>query len=466
MRLTLRFKMFLILAGSSLVLILSMLFFTLSSFEVGIGEYLDDVNEQRMEKLSKRLAQLRLNHGSFDFLEEDPLLAASLEGLLWEGEHENDLMGEIPEDDYEEIEQFYAPIFFIIGNDRELLYGDFHSEDSARYKAIALGDDQFGWLGISETEFGSGSVAYIEAQTREFWFIALLIILVTALAALVSANHLQRKIRPLMEGTRALTKGNYDTRISAEGRDELSELSRDFNQLAETLEQNEQARKQWVEDISHELKTPLTLMGGEIEAIRDGVREMTPATLDLLSQDVNRLNHLVEDLKTLWQSEPGALTLCKQHCDVKSLVEQSLLPFRSAFEDMQIAIDSDLADEVWIDADGPRLSQVFANILANTQRYTDSPGKLKISLQHIRQQCLITIEDSGPGVPEEDLSKIFDRLYRVERSRNRNTGGTGIGLAVCKNIIQAHDGVITASRSSLGGLAISIQLPGGHHQDG
>lgn len=459
MQLTLRLKMFLVLVASSIILILSMLFFTLSSFEVGVNEYLDDVNEQRMGKLSQRLAQLYQQQGSFEFLEEEPVLVAALEGLLWEGESEVEHLGAIPEEEFAEIERYYEPIFFIIGTDRNLIYGNYEPELPARFTPIRLGQDNIGWLGIPEEAFGKGSVTYVEAQTREFWVIALIMVLVSMLVALLSANHLQKRIRPIIEGTRALTKGRYATRIQARGTDELGELASDFNQLAQTLEQNELARRQWVEDISHELKTPLTLISGEIEAARDGIREVTPATLELLSQDVARLNHLVDDLKTLWQSEPGALQLDARTCHLDELVLQSLDPFRTPLAQKQVRIKTELASSAKVCADHQRLSQVMQNIFSNTLRYTEQGCELHITLDKTAAQWRLVVEDSGPGVSDDDLGRLFDRLYRVERSRNRSTGGAGIGLAICRNIVLAHGGGIKASHSPLGGLAITLHLP-------
>lgn len=460
MQLTLRLKMFLILVATSATLILSMLFFTLSSFEVGFGEYLDEVNEQRMGKLSQRLGVLHQQYGSFGFLEQDPVLAAALEELLWEGESEAELLDDLPEEEIVELEQYYTPLFFIISLEKTPLYGDYDPDLPARLKPVYEADQQIAWLGIHEQVFGDGSVTFIEAQTREFWIIALIMVLISAAAALISANHFQRAIRPLVKGTRALTEGEYTTRIPVQGKDELADLSRDFNRLASTLEQNEIARRRWVEDISHELKTPLTLMSGEIEAVRDGIREVTPATLELLSQDVARLNHLVDDLKALWQSEPGAIQLNREPCQLHQLLGQSLDKFRGQLLEQQISLDLDIADNSPLQADPHRMAQVFDNILSNTLRYTDQPGCLSVSLRPEADQYRLVLSDSGPGVPDADLPRLFDRLYRVERSRNRAHGGVGIGLAICRNIVLAHGGTISASRSDQGGLSLTITLPG------
>ncbi|WP_421865924.1 ATP-binding protein [Motiliproteus sp.] len=460
MQLTLRLKLFLILVTTSVALILSMLFFTLSSFEVGVSDYLSEVNAQRMEKLSRRLAQLHQRHGSFEFLEQDPVLAAALEGLLWEGESEAELLDEIPEEELAELEYGFVPLIFILDPDRQPLYGDYDPQAPARLQPIEQDGQPLGWLGIREDEFGDGTVTFIEAQTREFWIIAVIMVLVSMLAALISAQHFQRAIRPLIRGTRALTQGHYRTRIDVTSKDELGDLSRDFNQLATTLEQNEQARRKWVEDISHELKTPLTLMRGEIEAVQDGLREMTPATLELLSQDIDRLNHLVDDLKALWQSEPDALQLETAPCRIDQLLRQCLGKFETQLAAQQLKLSCELEADIEIIADQKRLTQVIDNLLTNSLRYTDQPGELKISLKRTNSRIQLCVEDSGPGVGDGDLPRLFDRLYRVERSRNRSLGGFGIGLAICRNIIQAHQGRIEAHHSELGGLRIEIELPG------
>ncbi|MCV6609613.1 MAG: ATP-binding protein, partial [Amphritea sp.] len=215
----------------------------------------------------------------------------------------------------------------------------------------------------------------------------------------------------------------------------------------------------WVEDISHELKTPLTLISGEIEAVRDGIREVTPATLELLSQDVARLNHLVDDLKALWQSEPGAIQLERESCQLHQLLSQSVDKFRGQLVEQQISLNVQLPDTSPIQADQHRMAQVFDNILSNTLRYTDKPGSLSVTLSSEADLYRLVFSDSGPGVPYTDLPRLFDRLYRVERSRNRALGGVGIGLAICRNIVQAHGGIISASQSEQGGLSLTIELP-------
>lgn len=459
MQLTLRLKMFLILVGTSVALILSMLFFTLASFEVGFGEYLDEVNAQRMGKLSQRLGVLHQQHGSFDFLNKDPLLAAALEELLWEGDDETTLLTQLPDEALAEIERFYEPVFFVLSPDNTPLFGDYDPDLAARLEPIYQEQQLLGWLGIHEEIFGTGSVTFIEGQTREFWLIALMMVLISAAAALISANHFQRAIRPLISGTRALTQGDYGTRIAIQGRDELADLSQDFNRLASTLEQNEIARRRWVEDISHELKTPLTLISGEIEAVRDGIREVTPATLDLLSQDVARLNHLVDDLKALWQSEPGAIQLHREACQLHQLVALSLEKFDGQLREKQQQLHTRLPDASPLQADPHRLAQVFDNLLSNTLRYSEAPGSLTVTLTCETDQYRLSFSDAGPGVPDADLPRLFDRLYRVERSRNRALGGVGIGLTICRNIVQAHGGSINASHSDAGGLCITITLP-------
>lgn len=459
MRLTLGLKMFLVLATSSIMLILSMLFFTLYAFDVGIVDALSDNHEQRMNKLSQRLGQLHAERDGFAFLHEQPALAAALEDLLWEGNSELEHLERMTAQDKHELELFYIPEFFILDPERNVRFGHYDVDQPARFQPIVYKGKFLGSLGIVEEAFGEGSITYIEAQTREFWVFALFMVLISTLMALLSANYLQRRIAPIIDGTRALTKGHYQTRITAKGQDELGALAQDFNQLATTLEQNETARRQWVEDISHEFKTPLTLMSGEIEAARDGIREITPATLQLLNQDVERLNHLVEDLKSLWQSEPGALQLNCSACDASELTLVALESFRQPLQQRNIKVQTDLSEGVLVDVDRQRLLQVLQNIFTNTLRYADAEGTLQLSLSRGQSHCCLVIEDSGPGVSSADLERLFDRLYRVERSRNRSTGGAGIGLAICRNIILAHGGSISADHSALGGLAITIRLP-------
>jgi two-component system sensor histidine kinase BaeS len=289
-------------------------------------------------------------------------------------------------------------------------------------------------------------------------------VVISTLIAVPASSYMVRPIRHLVDGTRALTAGDYSSRIVVRSSDELAQLSADFNTLANTLEQNQKARQQWIADISHELRTPLAILQGELESVQDGIRPLDPTSLDSWHQEVVHLNTLVNDLHELSMSDNGALVYKKEKVDIKSLLEQTLSLHHILIDQNDITLSLKVhalrnKPHINIFGDPKRLKQLFDNLLQNTCRYTDKGGQLKIDLKEYSNKVVITWVDSKPGVSATDLEKLFDRLYRVDSSRNREKGGSGLGLAICKNIVEAHEGEIRAEHAKLGGLKLSIELP-------
>jgi two-component system sensor histidine kinase BaeS len=285
-------------------------------------------------------------------------------------------------------------------------------------------------------------------------------LLVASLLALILARRLVRPLQELAKATHALALGQYEVRVPVNSDDELGQLSSDFNAMAHGLQNSEQARRQFIADISHELRTPLAVLGGEIEALQDGVRPLNPQAVNSLHVEVVRLNRLVEDLYQLALSDIGALTYRKGELDIVELLVESLQRIEPELERCHLTLSTSLPkDEISIYGDAERLGQLFGNILKNTTAYTDVGGTLTVSAEHLDRCVIIEIMDSAPGVPVGSEGRLFDRLYRLEESRNRASGGAGLGLAICRNIVEAHDGVIEALSSPLGGLLIRITLP-------
>ena len=285
-------------------------------------------------------------------------------------------------------------------------------------------------------------------------------LLVAVAISLPLARLPVRPLRKLAAATSHLSSGHYDVRVPVESDDEFGHLSRDFNALALSLDKNEQARRQFVADISHELRTPLTILGGEIEAIQDGIQELSLESIGSLQVEVFRINRLVEDLYQLALSDVGALAYRKSEVNVVEIITETINRVTSQFEERGVALTVFMPKEpLFVFADAERLTQLFDNLLNNSQKYTDSGGTLDITVEQAHGAVTIDFKDSEPGVLEEERTKLFDRLYRVEGSRNRGTGGAGLGLAICRNIVEAHEGVIEALNSPLGGVWIRITLP-------
>ena len=301
---------------------------------------------------------------------------------------------------------------------------------------------------------------FASEQNRSLFIISLGVIAVAGLLSIPLASRLVRRITALAAATAKLAAGRYEIRVPVETSDELGQLARDFNSLAASLEKNQTLRRRWVADISHELRTPLAVLRGEVEAVQDGVRSLSRETVDRLHAEILHLSRLVDDLYELSLADIGALTYRKAQVDLGLVIAQAVQSYEKEFTKCGISLEfqSDSKPMLLI-GDGERLRQMLNNLLQNSLRYTDSGGKLIISCTAQGQEICLDFSDSPPGVPSESLPHLFERLYRVEDSRNRALGGAGLGLALCASIVEAHGGTISAAPSPLGGLAITITLP-------
>ena len=295
-----------------------------------------------------------------------------------------------------------------------------------------------------------------------------------------------RPIEALSAGAKAFGQGQLDYRISAVGDDELGQLARRFNHMAEQLHTAQTQQNEWLTQVAHELRTPLAAVRAEIEAIQDGIRQFDSHTAERLHRQTMRLTQLVADMRAtipstlVVQPEEAAPVLqltapnatAAQALDLRALIVEAVDAVQMRFVQAQIALPaaSTLANTLpsaWVQGNAAQLHQVLGNMFENNLRYTDAPGSVAISAQvqqtgtgAARQRWIeLHIDDSAPGVPAADLPRIFERFYRVEASRNRASGGSGLGLAICKSIVQAHGGQLQAQASALGGLRITLVLP-------
>ena len=319
-----------------------------------------------------------------------------------------------------------------------------------------------GWLGLHKEAHLANPMAvnFMENQLERIYVIGTVIILLAALVTFFLSRHLLKPIQRLAEGTRALSSRKFDFRIKVNSSDELGQLSTDFNQMILTLKQYEDMRQQWVSDIAHELRTPLLIISGEIEALMDGIREVNNETLGSLYSETRHLGKIVNDLHDLSLADSGALTIKQEQVDPLTVLNKTIINFKPRFAERNIVINNNPEDfrPVNIIGDPNRLHQLYSNLLENTLRYTDSPGLLRINPEFNKERLVIIFEDSGPGVPDESLPLLFKRLYRVDSSRNRKFGGSGLGLSICKSIVTAHNGEIRATRGESGGLRIEIEF--------
>jgi two-component system sensor histidine kinase BaeS len=279
------------------------------------------------------------------------------------------------------------------------------------------------------------------------------------LTGIFLARHLSKPILKTVEAAKDISEGKYDTRINEQaGTKEVDQLISSINQLARSLEKQETLRKQMTADVAHELRTPLTTVQTHLEAIIEGVWEPTKERLESCYDEMNRLGGIVSDLENLAKVESDNLKLNKDVVKLHELTEKTLTVFEKEYQDkdLNIVLDGDCSS---IYADGDRVSQVLVNLLSNAVKYTPEGGKIRIALSENDEFASIRIEDNGIGIPEEEMPYIFERFYRADKSRNRKTGGSGIGLAIVKSIVSAHGGTVEVESRLNEGSCFTVNLP-------
>lgn len=276
--------------------------------------------------------------------------------------------------------------------------------------------------------------------------------LVAGLVALILAAFVVRQItRPVVQlgnAAQQIAQGNLAVRVTADGGDELGELARSFNTMAESLQKQEQLRRNLIADIAHELRTPLSGIQGNIEALQDGVFPLTADNLTPIHDQTLLLNRLVDDLRTLALADAGELNLKLETVDMKQLIIGVLDGFRLQAHEASIVLRVAALSGVvsyCIDGDPARLRQVATNLIANALRHTPPNGSIIVDLKAVGNTLHWRVTDTGEGIPPEDLPSIFDRFYRADGSRSRLTGGTGLGLTIVKQIVAAHQGTISVA---------------------
>ena len=283
--------------------------------------------------------------------------------------------------------------------------------------------------------------------------------LAAALVALIVGVYFARRAtNPITELTRAaedLAAGHRDRRVSTVSHNEIGQLATAFNTMAEHVEKEDQLRRAFTADVAHELRTPLAILRSELEAVQDGVRQLTDDVIGSLHDETLRLTQLVADLEALASADAAPFTLDRQPISLTGIVADTAAALAGRFDDAAIAVHTDL-DEVWAEADPVRVAQIVTNQLTNTIKFVPPGGTVTITLHEADGWAELIVTDTGPGIPADDLPRIFDRFYR---SRTARADGSGIGLAVVAQLVNAHGGTITA-HSTLGqGATFITRLP-------
>ncbi len=331
-----------------------------------------------------------------------------------------------------------------------------------RERALVLEGRTIGRLVLSRAENPRDdlAVAFLIEQQEALLLVVLVGLGLVTGAALLLAAHFRRPVRQLVEGARRLGAGRLGTRLAMKRSDELGELARTFDQLAAQLEQAKRSRRQWVADTSHELRTPVAVLRAQLEALHEGVRPATPENIALLLRQVSSLGKLVDDLRALAQADVRGPAMDQAEVRPWSLVCEVAEDFsgRLAQAGLSLAVGPG-PEQALVRCDAHRLRQVVVNLLENCIRYTDKGGQVRIAGACRDGEFHASVDDSSPGVPPEALPRLGERFFRVDGSRSRRLGGSGLGLALCRQLMEAQGGRLAFSASPLGGLRAMLSLP-------
>ncbi len=283
------------------------------------------------------------------------------------------------------------------------------------------------------------------AGFNETLFYAIIAALIVAvIVSIFFSRGVVAPLRAMTDASQRIAAGHYDERVQINGDDEPAQLAARFNQMAEKLEQVESMRRRLIGDVSHELRTPLTAIKGSMEGLMDGVLPATQETYQQIHSEADRLNRLVDDLQELSRVEAGSYHLDIKPVDVSTLVQTVAKRLSLQFESKRISLDLKLAPDLpRVQADEDRAVQVLTNLVGNALQYTLENGKVSVSATRLNDEVQIAVHDSGIGIPPEHLTHIFDRFYRVDKSRSRRAGGgSGIGLTIARALVEAQGGRI------------------------
>ncbi|MDC5608953.1 sensor histidine kinase efflux regulator BaeS [Acinetobacter baumannii] len=335
----------------------------------------------------------------------------------------------------------------------QFVVGEPPSSDQMSYRPIMVNSQVVGYLGLKPVldKEDALSINFFSNQKRYLLLIYALTLLSSLVAALLMATYFKKPIQRLLNATNELTKGNYQHQVVIKRNDELGDLSTQLNHLAEILHQHEESRRQWVADTSHELKTPLAVLQAQIEAMQDGIRKATPEHLDAMMRQVSSLKKLTQDLADLAQADAQQLKCYLSSVNPWEVILQEVENFRPKLEQAGLEIEVE-GEGASLLLDRDRFKQIIVNLIGNSIRYTETGGKIHIHTSQTPQEWTLYVDDSPFGLSDEQLSRLGERFYRVDDSRTRSTGGTGLGLALSCKITQALGGTLSFEHSPLGGL--------------
>jgi len=352
----------------------------------------------------------------------------------------------------------------VVGDSKIELLGMNYTDSQENPLEMTLRGKLLGRLYISSDPKAEPYVApFLRLSTSINRFLLLggsLAIVIALILTFVLARRMTSPIGALSKAARKLGRGDLSQRVQLQGKGEVAAMAQAFNTMAADLEHAEQLRRNLVADVAHELRTPLSNIQGYLEAIRDRVMKPNAATIRSLNEEVALLSRLVNELQELSLAEAGELKLVYQAEDITKLIKQAVTPLQPKLAAKEISLSFDLPDNLpLVNIDWQRVNQVLHNLLENAVAYTHKGGTINVAAVKQGDWVEVSVSDTGEGIPAEDLPNIFERFYRVDKSRARVTGGSGLGLTIAKRLVEAHGGTITVQSKPGKGSRFSFTLP-------
>ncbi|MFA0087696.1 ATP-binding protein [Vibrio sp. 10N.261.51.F12] len=469
MRLTIFSKLFISILFGSLFMVVGMSLMINYSFKSGLQSYINDTEQEKAVVLASDIIQYYDLEDGWNDLASDPFLWHEI-FTSW-GEPIPRPRPFMVFDDHRprKTTNKSGPLshrIYLTDQDHRWVIGIEPPLESNKTPIAAIplvvSGNIVGWLNIIQPNTINDQLVksfYAQQMQNMAWIISLAG-LGSFLIAIWLVRHFLMPLKQLNQTAVALTKGDYSHQIPTHGHDEFSKLSRAFNSLTTSLSEQKKTREQWITDISHELRTPLSVLQGELEAIQDGIRQPEPKHIDSMHHQVHILGKLVEDLYQLSLSDSGAFHMKFANTNLTNLIDMQARNFEYRIADKGLTLirQYDAQQPLFVWGDDKSLSQLIGNLLENSFRYTDANGQIQISLHDMTDHIELHIEDSAPTVDVESLPRLFDRLYRIDKSRSRQYGGAGLGLSICASIVNMHEGQIQAQPSELGGIIVTVSF--------
>lgn len=337
--------------------------------------------------------------------------------------------------------------------------GDYIEESyDIENKGTKVGKIIVGYFGIYN--FSEKDVIFKKALFKSFMISMGLAIIIAVIISIVISKQLTKPLSIINKKSLEIRKGNFKEREDIKTSTlEIKELSDSINYLAESLDKQDALRKRLTSDMAHEIRTPLTILQNSMEAIMDGVISMDKAKIESCYEEVIRINKLVDNLKNIASLEESSLNLNKTNFDIKEELERICMDFQPYFRKKNINFINKIKENRWVLLDKDKFRQIINNLLSNAFRYSNENGEVQLLEEINDNNIIIKVADKGIGISEEELPLIFERFYRSDKSRDRETGGAGIGLTITKSLVEAHGGKIEAESRLNEGSCFTVILP-------